>query len=49
MLINYATNKNKVVIHLALTATLQNSFIGVVPSMMAVLAVGTGYQGADVE
>ncbi len=49
MLVNYATNKNKIVIHLALTATLQNSFIGVVPLMMARLTAGTGYRGADVE
>lgn len=49
MLINYETNKNKIVIHLALTSTLQNSFIGVVPSMMARLTARTGYRGADVE
>jgi len=49
MLINYATNKNKIVIYLPLTSTLQNSFIGLVPSMMATLTVGTGYRGAYVE
>ena len=49
MLVNFATNKNKLVIHLAVAVTLQNSLVGVVPSIMAMLTAGTGYWGADVE
>jgi hypothetical protein len=49
LLVNFATNKTKIVIHLAVAVTLQNLFVGAVPSMMAMLTTGTGYRGADVE
>ena len=49
MLVNFATNKKKIVIHLTVAVTLQNSLVGVVPSIMVTLTAGTGYRGADVE
>ena len=49
LLVNYTTKKNKKFLYLAVTATFQNSFVDVEPSMMTTLAAGSGYRGTDVE